>query len=135
MTAVAQSQAPLPGLVPQPGMDVSADPAPDQQAGPDRAPAAPPAALAQPGVQIPFPNFQIQVECARQAGGPTTGRVNEFNFQACRRQEFEAHDMLLANWGAIPTQIILGCMSLARGTGFGSYAVLATCVAPQFQLR
>ncbi|WP_456717924.1 MULTISPECIES: hypothetical protein [unclassified Bradyrhizobium] len=93
-----------------------------------------PPALAQPGVQIPFPNFRIDPECARQAGGPTTGRVNEFNFRSCREQEFRAHDVLLANWGVIPTQVILGCMSIARGTGFGSYAILATCISPQFPL-
>lgn len=136
LSAPALAQAPLPSLVPQPGME---PPQTDlsMQGAQQLAPAVPvmPPALGQPGVQIPFPNFRIDVECARQAGGPTAGRVDEFGFRNCRMQEFQAHDVLLANWAAIPVQVILGCMSIARGTGFGSYAVLATCISPQFPLR
>lgn len=132
LSAGAAAQAPMPGTVPQPGSGQPFDYSTAQEQ-PQAAQVMPPA-MTQPGVQIPFPNFGIDPECARQAGGPTAGRVNEFSFRSCREQEFRAHDVLLANWGAIPTQIILGCMSIARGTGFGSYAILATCISPQFPL-
>lgn len=133
LSAGAAAQAPMPRTVPQPGSGQPFDYSAAQEQPQGTAQAMPPA-MSQPGVQIPYPNFRIDPECARQAGGPTVGRVNEFSFRSCRDQEFRAHDVLLANWGAIPAQIILGCLSIARGTGFGSYAILATCISPQYPL-
>lgn len=88
-----------------------------------------------PGAQVPFPNFLIDAECSRQGGPPRVGPSNRFDFRSCRLQEMLAHDQLLAAWGRIPTGIVLGCLSMARGTGFGSYSILATCIEPQFPLR
>lgn len=88
-----------------------------------------------PGAQVPFPRFIIDAECSRQGGPPHVGPSNTFDFRSCRLQEMHAHDDLLRAWDRIPAGIILGCLSLARGTGFGSYAILATCIEPQFPLR
>lgn len=96
---------------------------------------APYAGPVPPGAQVPFPRFVIDAECTRQGGPPHVGPSNTFDFRSCRLQEMQAHDQLLRAWGRIPTGIILSCLSMARGTGFGSYAVLATCIEPQFPLR
>jgi hypothetical protein len=87
------------------------------------------------GAPIPFPNFIIDAECSRQGGPPHAGPSRTFDFRSCRFQEMEAHGRLLAAWGRIPPTVILSCLAMARGTGFGSYAILATCIEPQFPLR
>ncbi len=83
------------------------------------------------GAMVAFPNFAFANECARRTGPPRVGTPANADYRACIGQEMYAHDQLLANWPRIPASVVLSCLPLARGTGFGSYAVLATCIQPQ----